>query len=150
MQVTQKLEALEMDKDQNKGGGDFRTRRLCTPTSSTLPHSYLQVVTFLHIEVQPVLQLFQVPGLLQDTLPLAKSLQPACLTAKNHHDKRLSPALNFSVCCFGGRVRWALALSSMLGGPKLCLTASAVPIPIMVVLLDHTDAPWVEMDSEEV
>lgn len=51
--------------------------------------------------MQPVLQLFQVPGFLQDTLPLAKSLQPASLT-------------------------------------------------VMVVLLNHTDAPWMEMDSKEV
>lgn len=117
---------------------------------SPLPATYLQVITFFHIEMQPVLQLFQVPGFLQDTLPLAKSLQPAGLTAKNHHDKRHSPALNSSVCCFGGQVTWTPALSSVLGEPKLCLTASAVPIPVMVVLLNHTDAPWMEMDSEEV
>jgi len=61
----------------------------------------LQVVTFLHVEMQSILQLFQVPGLLQDTLALAKSLQAACF-------------------------------------------------PIMVVLLNHTDAPGMEMDAQEV
>lgn len=143
MQVTQDLEALEIDED------GCRMRRLSTPTSSTLPH-YLQVVAFFHIEMQSVLQLFQVPGLLQDTLPLAKSLQPACLTAKNHHDKRLSSVLNSPVSCFGGRVRWAPALSSVGGDLSFVPTAFTVPIPIMVVLLNHTDAPWMEMDSEEV
>ena len=39
-----------------------------------VPLSYLQVVTLLHVEMQPVLQLFQVLGFLQDALPLAKSL----------------------------------------------------------------------------
>lgn len=79
MQVTQDLEALE----RSKGSKTIESRmRRISPLLSTLPHSYLQVVTFLHIEVQSVLQLFQIPGFLQDTLPLAKSLQPTCFPAK--------------------------------------------------------------------
>lgn len=67
MQVTQDLEALEGDGDGRRG----RPRSCLGPA---WPHGYLQVITLLHVEVQPVLDVFQAPGLLQDALALAESL----------------------------------------------------------------------------
>lgn len=78
-------------------------RRASAP-ACTWPQSYLQVVTFFHIEMQPVLQLLQVSGLLQDTLSLAKSLQPTCFTTRNHHDSRLACPQRLSLLFWGGRV----------------------------------------------
>lgn len=36
------------------------------------------------------------------------------------------------------------------GDPVPCCTASAAPVPIVVVLVNHTDAPGVEVDAEEI
>lgn len=34
--------------------------------------------------------------------------------------------------------------------PVSCFTASGAPIPIMVVFLNHTDAPGMKVDAEEI
>ena len=59
--------------------------------------SSLQVITLLHVEMQPVLQLFQVLGFLQDALPLAESLQAACLPAAQNHSLGLTGLPNFRI-----------------------------------------------------
>lgn len=85
---------------------------------STVPLSYLQVVTFLHVEVQPVLQLLQVPGFLQDTLPLAKSLQATCFAIMQNTIRDLQGPASLP----------PRDLPSNIGrDPVSCLTASGAP-----------------------
>lgn len=129
-------------------------RRGSTPVS-TGPRSYLQVVTFLHVEVQPVLQLLQVPGLLQDALPLAKRLQATCFPAMRRHSPGLTrtPPSSLPGALFlgEGQENGLKSFSQQQRGPILLpLSLSGPPIPVMVILLNHTDAPGMEMDSEEV
>lgn len=88
-----------------------RTRRGCCPCCPTLlPPGYLQEVTLLHIEMQPVLQLLQVPGLLQDALALAKSLQATCFPAVHEHSPDLRDPCPSPhpprACVQGGQGSW--------------------------------------------
>lgn len=114
-------------------------------------HRYLQVITFLHVEVQPVLQLFLVPGFLQDALPLAKSLQATCFTAIYRQSPGFTGHPSTRPVFFSGRARRVVSRASCtMGGPRFLTHSLWAPVPIVVVLLNHTDAPRMEMDSEEV
>lgn len=95
-----------------------------------MPRSYLQVVAFLHVEVQPVLQLFQVLGFLQDTLPLAKSLQATCFPAMHKHSPGFTGLPHFHPSAQellywrrAGKMA-SRASSNISGDPVSCLTAS--------------------------
>lgn len=98
-----------------------------------MPLSYLQVVTLLHVEMQPVLQLFQVLGFLQDALPLAKSLQAACFpAAQNQSGTYKTPPLS-SFCLRshfgGGQGRWPQEPHPALAGTQILALQPLAPHP---------------------